>query len=106
MANIQFTNGNLTTTGGEDVLFDTVGDKYYSTWVFCHNMTSAETIRFRGYVMDTLGATMRIFIDESLSGVQAAPAVYIHLLPATEYKVTITRTAGTDKQYNWLRAEI
>ena len=106
MADIQFTNGNITTTGGEDILFDVIGEKYYSCWVFCGNMTSAETIQFRGYVLDAQSNTMVKFIDESISGVQTSPGIYIHLLPATEYRISITRTAGTDKQYNWLRAEV
>jgi len=106
MANIQFTNGTLTTTGGEDILFDVVADKYFSTWIFAHNMTSAETLRIRGYILDENANTMRLFIDESISGVQASPGWYIHLLPAIEYRITITRTAGTDKVYTWLRAEI
>jgi hypothetical protein len=106
MANIQFTNGTTTTTGSEDILFDVIADKYFSTWLFCHNMTSAETIQVKGYVMDQNANTLRLFIDEPVSGVQAVPAYYIHLLPASEYRITITRTAGTDKTYTWLRAEI
>jgi hypothetical protein len=106
MANIQFTNGSKTTTGSEDILFDVIADKYFSTWIFCQNMTSAETIQIKGYVMDQNTNVLRLFLSEPVSGVQTVPAYYLHLVPASEYRVTITRTAGTDKIYTWLRAEI
>jgi hypothetical protein len=103
---IDFTNGSITSTATEQDLFSVVGDKYYATWIFTHNMLSGDTISVRVYIKDPNGAQLRKYADEPITGVQVSTAWYIHLVPASEYKVSIIRTAGTDRAYTWLRAEI
>jgi hypothetical protein len=103
---ITFTNGSITSTSSEQTICDISGDEHYSLWIFTHNMTTSETVRIKVYVFDSNTSTLRIYEDQTISGVQAKPAYYIPWIPAREFKVTIQRTAGSDKAYSWLRAEV
>jgi hypothetical protein len=103
---IAFTSGATVSTASEANLFSVTGEKYYATWVFTHNMTSAETVIIKAYVQDINAGVLREWGRDTISGVQTSPAFYIHLVPTSAYKVTIQRTAGTDKSYTWTRAEI
>jgi len=103
---ILFTNGSLTSSSSEQTIFDVSGDEHYSAWIFTHNMTSSESVRIKVYVFDSNTSTLRIYEDVTLSGVQSKPAYFIPWLPQREYKVTLQRTAGSDKAYTWLRAEV
>ena len=103
---LTFVDGTITSTASEASLFDVTANAHYATYVNLHNMTSAETIVLKVYVLDENGATMRIFKTITLSGVQSDPAGFLSFLPAQQYKVTIQRTAGSDRAYTWLRVEV
>lgn len=102
---LTFSNGTITTTASEQNLFDVTGDKYYATHIFLHNMTGTETFVIKVYVYDTNGTTYRLYQTETLTGSQSDPCVFIPFLPTPQYKVSIQRTAGTDRAVTWLRAE-
>jgi phenolic acid decarboxylase len=68
-------------------------------------MTATETFVFKVYVYDTNATTYRIFQTITLTGVQTDPAGYIPTVLSSQYKVTVQRTAGTDKAVTWKRFE-
>lgn len=103
---IIFTSGTITTSTSEDTIFDITEDRFFSTWIYLHNMTSTETFRIKIYIKDENASTLRVYLTFDVSGVQADPAYHIAFLPATEYKVTIQKTAGTNRAVTWLRAEV
>lgn len=98
-------DGTITTTASEASLFDITGDKYYTTIIFLNAMTSTETFRIRVYVYDTNGTTYRTMVDETITGAQDPPAYYMPTVLSSQYKVTIIRTAGTDRAVAWKRFE-
>jgi hypothetical protein len=101
-----FTDGTITTTASEANLFDITGDNHFATWLFLNAMTSTETFVIKVYVKDQNGATMRLAENETLTGAQDPPSLFIPFLPTKQYKVSIQRTAGTDRAIAWQRVEI
>lgn len=98
---IGFTDGTVTTTSSEATVIDSVADSAFSMWVFLHNMTATETFRIKIYAFDNNAGALRLYDSKDYSGVQASPAVYIPTLPTKEFKVSIQRTAGTDRAVTW-----
>lgn len=99
-------DGTITTTASEASLFDVqTGPKYFTSIIYLHNMTSTETFRIRVYVYDSNGATYRTMIDESIAGAQDPPAYYVPTVLSSQYKITILRSAGTDRAVTWKRFE-
>jgi hypothetical protein len=98
-------DGTITTSASEQSLFDITGDKYYTTIVFLHNMTATETFRIRVYLYDSNGAAYRTMEDQTITGAQDPPAFYTPTMLTSQYKVTIIRTAGTDRAVTWKRFE-
>lgn len=103
---VTFTDGTITTNGTEQTVFDVTSDKHYGFWLFCHNMQAGDSLRVRISVKDQNAATMRLYLDDTLSGVQASPAFFTPYLTTKQFKVTVQRTAGTDRAYTWQRAEV
>ena len=108
MANpsIVFTNGTLTTSTSEDTLWELIADKYSRAYLNLKNMQSGDTFRVRIYVWDeNLGEYMKI---EQTDYVNAQDPVGKRLAfeAATRYKVTIQKTAGTNRVVTWLRAQV
>jgi hypothetical protein len=102
---VTFTDGTTTTDGTEQTLWDITADKYYGGFLFTHAMLAGDTVRVRVYVKDQNAALMRVLYDESPTGAQDPPAFFIAMVPTKQHKVTIQRTAGTDRAYTWQRAE-
>jgi len=99
-------DGTVTTDGTEQNLFAiTANLKHYATWLFTHNMAGGDTIQIRVYVRDENTPAERKYIDTEISGAQASPAFFVPFIPSLEYRVSIERTAGTDRTYTWVRAE-
>lgn len=69
-------------------------------------MASGDTYVIKVYVKDQNGATMRIAKTATLSGAQTDPAAYLPFVPTKQYKVTIQRTAGSNRTFTWQRAVI
>ena len=101
------TDGTITTSASEQNLFDitTGGPKYFTTIVFLNAMTSTETFVFKVYVYDTNATTYRVYQTITVTGAQTDPAGYIPTLLSAQYKVTVQRTAGTDRSVTWERFE-
>ncbi len=101
-----WTSGSITSSASEQNIWNVTADEHFAGWIFTHNMTAAETIVIRIYVKDQDSGTItRTFQTITLTGVQTDAAYYIPWLPTKQHKVTIQRTAGTDKAYPWMRAE-
>ena len=103
---LSFTNGNLTTDGTEQTVWNITADKHFAGWIFLNNMTSSEVVSIRIYVQDENDSTtLKKYIDTEISGAQATPAFFIPYVPTKQHKVTIQKTSGTNKVIYWQRAE-
>jgi hypothetical protein len=104
---LTFYNGTITSTTSEANLFDITGNAHYATYIYLHNMASGDTVVIRTYVKDVNATTMRLYKPVTISGAQTAdPTGFLAFMAATQYKVTIQRTAGSDRAYTWLRVEV
>ncbi len=100
-------NGTLTTNATEQNLFNIVagGPKHFATWIFLDAMAASSVYQIRVYVRDEADAAERKYIDTEVSGVQTDPAFFVPFVPSDQYRVSIQRTAGTDVEISWVRAE-
>ena len=103
---LSFTNGNVTTDGTEQSLWNITADKHFAGWVFLNNMGANEVISVRIYVQDTDNSgALKKYIDTSISGSQGTPAFFIPYVPTKQHKVTVQLTAGSNVAVYWQRAE-
>ena len=103
---LSFTNGNVTTNGTEQTVWNITADKHFAGWLFLNNMGANEVISVRIYVQDeNNSATLKKYIDTSISGSQGTPAFFIPYVPTKQHKVTVQLTAGSNVAVYWQRAE-
>ena len=103
---LSFTNGNVTTDGTEQSLWNITADKHFAGWVFLNNMGANEVISVRIYVQDeNNSAALKKYIDTSISGAQGTPAFFIPCVPTKQHKVTVQLTAGSNIVLYWQRAQ-
>ncbi len=103
---IVFANGSLTVTTTETNLFELIADKYVRAYVNLKNMQSGDTFRVRTYVWDeNLGEYMKIE-QTDYSNAQDPVGKRLPFEASIKYKVTIQKTAGTDRIVTWLRAQV
>lgn len=102
---LTFTNGEVTTDGTVQTLFDITTDANFGTWLFVDTLTATETLEIIISVLDSQDSTMRVYDTFTLTGVQSDPAKFIPFLATKEYKVTIQLTAGTNRTISWQRIE-
>ena len=107
---LSFTDGNITSSASEQTIFNISADEHFASWIFCHNMTGADVITIKVYVRDNnTGPTdMKVYISKSVAAadVSAAPSIFIPFVSTKQYKVTIQRTGGSDRNYTWSRVEV
>jgi hypothetical protein len=99
-------NGSTATTSSEATLSEITSNDlaYWGAMVFVPSaFTTGDTAVIKFYVWDiNPTATSRIQYVKTISDSQAsAPSFYIPLVPTTRYKLTIQRTAGTDRTFTW-----
>ena len=103
---LSFTNGNVTTDGTEQTVWNITADKHFAGWLFLNNMGAIEVISVRIYVQDTDNSgALKKYIDTSISGSQGTPAFFIPYVPTKQHKVTVQLTAGSNVAVYWQRAE-
>lgn len=103
---LSFTNGNVTTDGTEQSLWNITADKHFAGWIFLNNMGVNEVISVRIYVQDENdSASLKKYIDTSISGSQGTPAFFIPYVPSKQHKVTVQLTSGSNIVLYWQRAE-
>ena len=108
MANpaIVFTNGSITTSASEQTLWELIADRYSRGYLNLKNMTASETFRVKVYIWDEfLGEYVKV-TQTDYASTQDPQGKRLEFEAATRYKVTIQRTAGTDKVVTWLRAQV
>lgn len=101
-----FYNGTITTTTSEADIFTRTGSAHYATYLFTHNMASGDTMVIKIYITDVNAVVERLYQTITLTDAQADPSGFISFLPATTYRVTIQKTAGTNRAITWLRSEV
>jgi hypothetical protein len=96
---VTFTSGTYTTTSSEANIFsDVVDTKVHGCLLFLHNMTSTETFVFKIYLYDPTGTpAFRLFDTITKTGVQSTPAYYVPFIPSRQYRISVQRTAGSDR---------
>ena len=106
MAIITFVDGNVTTDGTEQELYNIVADKHFASWIFLNNLPSLGTVVIRVYIEDTNDAgTLKKYLDDTVTGVPVSPAHFIPFLPTKRYRVTIQRVLGANFTLYWQRAQ-
>lgn len=101
-----FSSDDQTTTASEVNLFDLTNDAEFAAWIFLDEMTASETFRINVYVKDQADGTMRQYLTQDYTGVQASPAIYISPVITKQFRVSIQRTAGTDREITWQVIEV
>lgn len=94
-------SGNIITNGSEQQLFSITSLNHFACYIFAEAMQSGDELTIRVQVLDDDGATLRKYLDVTLVGLQASPAVFIPFLPTNQYRVTIQRVAGADRSYSF-----
>lgn len=97
--------GTLTTTGGEDTVFEVIESDPYRLWgyIFLDNMQAGDTFRFRVKVKDNSG-DYRLKDEQELTGAQVIEVFEIENIygdGGADIKVTIERLAGADRDFQW-----
>jgi hypothetical protein len=101
---LTFTAGTVTTTASEADIFTPITVAgWYGLHIFTHNMTATETFVIRVYLWDSNAtAAYRLFDTITLTGDQTNDAAFVPVIPTQQYKVTVQRTAGTDRVLNYV----
>ncbi len=100
-------NGATATTASEVTLSEitTDDDAYWGAMVFVPaTFTGTDTVEFRFLIYDVNAATItgKIVYYKSITGDQSAsPAFYFPPTVGRRYRLTIKRTAGTDRTFTW-----
>jgi len=94
-------SGNLTTNGTEQQLFSVTSLNHFACYIFTEAMQAGDSLTIRVFVLDDDATTLRKYLDVTLLDVQASPAVFIPFLPTNQYRVTIQRVGGVDRNYSF-----
>lgn len=103
---IAFTDGTITTNASEQTIVDLTANEHFAMLLFLHNMQSGDTFVVKVYVKDQNAGTLRQYDSQTFTNAQTSPAVFIPFLTTKEYKVTIQRTAGSDRAVTWQSIEV
>lgn len=103
---LQSFDGNITTNGTEQDLFDITSLSHFATWVYLDNLLNGDSVQIRVYIQDPNdSAIMKKYIDVLISDAQSTPSFYIPWVPSNQYRVSIQRVSGSDKNVTWCRKE-
>lgn len=97
--------GTITTDGTEQTIVSDSSENFF--WhmikIYTDSMLSGDKITLKIYDYDTTGAAYKLFDTVPLQDAQTNPTYFSPPLPCHRFKITIQRTAGTDRAYNWER---
>jgi len=93
--------GSQLTTAAEIEIVNITSLNHFAAYIFTDPMQSGDRLTVRVFVLDDQGATTKKYLDVELIDVQATPAVFIPFVPANQYRITIQRTGGVDRTYNF-----
>ena len=95
--------GTTTADGTEQTLWDVTTSKYFTAQVDLQNMQSGDTTVIKRYSKVRAGSTLVMEWSETYTGAQTGKNI-IYFPPwasDVEYKVTLTQTAGTFRNYDF-----
>lgn len=88
--------------GTEHTLYNPTTNKWFTAYVDTANMVSGDTTIITVYVLVITAGTYRIYFQNTYSGAQTFPLVYIAPLPSdVGWKLTLKQTTGTGRTYDW-----
>ncbi len=93
--------GSLLTNGTEQQIVNITSLNHFAAYIFTEAMVLNDKLTIRVFVLDDQGAVLRKYLDVELLDVQATPAVFIPFVPANQYRITLQRTGGVDRTYNF-----
>ena len=102
---LTFTPGTVMTITSEADIFTpiTTPAGYYGLHIHTQNMTGTETFVIKVYTWDSNAtAQFRLFDTVTLTGDQTNDANFVPMIPTERYKVTVQKTAGTDRVLNYV----
>jgi len=104
---ITFAHGTQTTTTSEaDLWTPVIGDKYRKTYINLKNMLSGDTFVFKLYIWnEELGEYFEIQ-RVTKTDAQTPVGFSMGFDASTRYKLTVQKTAGTNRSITWLRADV
>ena len=94
-------SGAQLTDGTEQQIINQSSVNHYGTYIFTDQMQVGDELTIRVYILDNEGITLKKYLDIALTGVQLSPAVFLPFIPTGQYRVTLQRTLGVDRTYNW-----
>lgn len=102
-------SGTLTTDGTEQTLLDLGSGSNQIAGIFkldldTRNLGSGDTVVLRAYKKAKVGGTLSKFVENTYSNAQTVPLKELDDLTcmrACGLKLTLQRTAGTDRSYDW-----
>lgn len=96
------TTGTITTTTLEQTITNpTDGIKFRGLHIYLDAMANGDIMQIKVYTYDPVGTAYKSWITQSISNQQTDPDWFVAFLPTTQYKVTIKKTAGTNRNVNW-----
>ena len=101
------TTSNTTLTDGTvQTLADVTDNKYFTFKLDTGLMQSGDTVVLKVYDMVLGAGTLRIVQQETYTDAQTIPIKFLPPQWVTEeIKITLQRTAGTDRNYAWVLLE-
>jgi hypothetical protein len=101
------TDSDTTLTDGTvQTLTDIIDNKYFTFKLDTHLMQSGDIVVLKVYDMVLNAGTLALVTQETYTDAQTLP---IKFLPpqwiTEEIKITLQRTAGTDRNYDWVLLE-
>jgi len=93
--------GSQLTNGTEQEIVNITSLNHFAAYIFTDAMQSGDRLTVRVFILDDQGATTKKYLDVELLDVQVTPAVFIPFVPANQYRITIQRTGGSDRTYNF-----
>lgn len=97
--------GTITTDGTEQSIVSDSGEtfQYHMIKIYTDAMATSDKITIKIYDWDVVAGAYKLYDTIPLQDSQPNPTFYSPPLPQHRFKVTIQRTAGTDRAYNWER---
>lgn len=96
------TSGTVTTTTSEQTIQEkTDGSKYRGMHLYMDALANGDIMQIKVYTYDPVAASYKSWITQKISNSQTDPDWYVSFLPSTQYKVTVKKTSGTNRNINW-----
>jgi hypothetical protein len=106
-------SGAITTSAVEQNFFvvnDGTVPHGHETIIYADALLSGDQIKIRVYLYDTNDAAFKIYkvslIDGPLNITDAESAIVVNWLTSRQYKVSVQRITGTDREISWVRNDI